>query len=613
MLASMRAELLVLRKWPAAWGLLLVTPLLVLAFDYVAEFVSYLNLTPADYAVYGTPSQALGSLTMSQFNIIAVSQFNFTGLAPFMVLGAVMAGGDWDRGTIATSLLQRPGRAAVVAGQTLALAIAVAASVIATFAVAAGASEAIRLIEGNTINPYLETMPSALTIAECVGAAVLVALAYTMLGLFLGTVCRSGAGAIAVALLWTLIVEPTLYDLALDYPHGALRTISDLTPGSAATVVTGLFGTPGGGAISQNYLATGTTEAVLTLAGYLAAAVILTVAIVRYRDAVVQPSRRRRRRRRRASTVAAVPVEPVRPPRAAAPAGVLASLRAELLVMVKRPAVWALVLVVPFDMLLNSYISAYLSYATANSGVSLGVSGPLVLTTMMPDKYLIAALSGAFSQQAGNVYGVVVFTLLGALVGGSDWARGTVRTAMLAGPSRLRAFTGQALAVGVAVAVSVALTFILAAVASAVIALHQTGSLDPTSSRFPAFGPVAAALAAALVLSLAYAAVGLTLGIWLRSATAGIGAALVWAVIVQPSIEYFAVQLHGVGLHVYDLLPSAATNAVINLDGNPDLALYGSNYPTAEVAPVLAFLTLALYASVFAVVPALITRRRDIV
>ena len=70
----MRAELLVLRKWPAAWGLLLVTPVLVLLSDYVAEFISYLNLTPADYAAYGTPAQSFPALTPSQFNIIAVNQ-----------------------------------------------------------------------------------------------------------------------------------------------------------------------------------------------------------------------------------------------------------------------------------------------------------------------------------------------------------------------------------------------------------------------------------------------------------------------------------------------------------------------------------------------------------
>jgi hypothetical protein len=115
-----------------------------------------------------------------------------------------------------------------------------------------------------------------------------------------------------------------------------------------------------------------------------------------------------------------------------------------------------------------------------------------------------------------------------------------------------------------------------------------------------------------MLLGLAYAAVGLTLGVWLRSATAGIGAVLLWAVVVEPSIEYFAVQLHGVILRLYDILPDAATNTVINLEGNPSLARYGSIFPSAQVAPALAFLTLSLYAAAFLAIPALITRRRDI-
>jgi ABC-2 type transport system permease protein len=611
MLASMRAELMVLRKWPAAWGLLLVTPMLVLLSDYVAEFISYLNLIPADYATYGTPSQAFGSLTFSQFNIIAVNQFNFSGNAPFIALGAVMAGGDWRRGTISTSLLQRPGRARTSAGQVLALAVAITGSVLATFAVAATACSVIGVVNG--INPFLAVMPPALVVAESVGAALFVALTYGMLGLFLGTVCRSGAGAIAVALLWTLIIEGTLYNLALDFPQGALRTIDDLTPGAAASVVTGFFGDPGGGATSQNYMTVGTTAAVVTLAAYIAGAVALTIIIVRRRDAVTEPSRKHRLRRR-ATVPASGPDETPgrqRPPVAAS--GVLASLQAELLVMYKRPAIWALALVVPAEMLLNSYFNAYVSYATANSGVSLNVSAPLVLSTMMPSRFLTAALSGAFGPQAGNAYGAVAFMLLGALIGGSDWGAGTIKTAVLQGPSRLRAFTGQALAVAIAVAASVALTFTLAAAASAIIALHQTGSLDPASTQFPAFGHLAEALTAALVLSLAYTAVGLTLGIVLRSATAGIGAVLLWAVIVQPSLEYFAAQLHGIMLHLYEIVPNAATNTVINLEGNPNLALYGSSFPSAQVAPAFAFLTLGLYAAAFSALPALITWRRDIV
>ncbi|MDQ2812630.1 MAG: hypothetical protein M3Z75_12385 [Actinomycetota bacterium] len=126
--------------------------------------------------------------------------------------------------------------------------MAVTASVLATFAVAAAASTVIRVVE-------------SVVIAECVGVALLIALTYGTLGLFLGMVCRSAAGAIAAALLWTLIIEYMLYLLALQLPRGILRTISDLTPGTCTVTLTGLFGTPGGGADSQNYLPVPTAAA----------------------------------------------------------------------------------------------------------------------------------------------------------------------------------------------------------------------------------------------------------------------------------------------------------------------------------------------------------------
>jgi ABC-2 type transport system permease protein len=596
MLASMRAELLVLRKWPAAWGLMLLTPVLVFMTDYVAQYIIYLTLTPAQYSTLETPEQGIASLLPSQFNIIAVSQFLLSGTVQFIVLGAAMAGGDWRRGTIMPTLLQGPGRIRAFAGQALALAVAATASVLATFAVAAASSIAIRLLESKSVNPYAAAMQPNLVIARSIGAALLVALTYAMLGLLLGTVCRSAAGAIAIALVWTLLIESTLYDLALDLPRGLLRTISDLTPGACTITVTGLFGTPGGGAGSQNYLPVRPTEAFWTLVAYLAASLAGTMFLWRRRDAITERSRRFRLRRRRRVTA----------PRRYG--GILSSLRGELLVMSKRPAVWALVLVLPVEMLINGYLSGWLLYATANSGVSLDVNAPAVLATLLPGQYLATALNG-FGQYNG-LYGAAVLMLIGALIGGSDWGQHTIRTALLQGPGRLRTWAGQALAIGVAVAVSVALTFILAAAASAIAAWHLAGAAIPATTHFPTFGHVAAALAAAVVLGVAYAAAGLTLGIWLRSASAAIGAVLVWAVVVEPSIEYISLQLHGVLLRIYDILPDAGTNTLVNLDGSTTVA-YGS-YQVAQVAPALAFLTLGLYAVAFLAIPALITRRRDV-
>jgi hypothetical protein len=53
MLASLRAELLVLRKSRVAWALVLTVPLLTLVTTYVFGFVNYLGLTPSMYAQFG--------------------------------------------------------------------------------------------------------------------------------------------------------------------------------------------------------------------------------------------------------------------------------------------------------------------------------------------------------------------------------------------------------------------------------------------------------------------------------------------------------------------------------------------------------------------------------
>jgi ABC-2 type transport system permease protein len=151
-LASVRAELLMLRKWPAAWGLLLVVPAATLLPYYAVSFVVYLTDTPAEYAQQGSPAMILPSLLPSQYVIVALALLPSTTV-PFVVLGAVLGGGDWERGTIGTSLLAGPGRVRAVAGQAAALAVAVAGSMAVTFAACAVASVLIRALEARSVNP----------------------------------------------------------------------------------------------------------------------------------------------------------------------------------------------------------------------------------------------------------------------------------------------------------------------------------------------------------------------------------------------------------------------------------------------------------------------------
>jgi ABC-2 type transport system permease protein len=611
-LAAMRAELLVLRKWPAAWALLLIMPAATLLPYYVVSYVFYLTATPAEYAVLGSPAQNLPALLPSQFVIVALTPLPYT-TAAFVVLGAAMAGGDWGRGTIGTSLLAGPGRVRTGAGQALALAMAVAASVVATFAASAAASLLIRTLEAHAVNPVYGAMPTAWVIARGLGVGLLVALAYGMMGLALGTVCRSAAGAIAAALAWTVLIEPNVLNLGQQAGGLALK-VADFFPVSSAVTVASLFGSPGGGAGSQMYLAVRPAAAAWSLAAYTAGFVTLTLFLLHRRDITAQRDRRHRRSGRVRPAIAPRSAAGTVPVQARAD-GVLASLRAELLVMRHRPAVWALIAATPVSVLVGSYVRDYVYYRTAATGLTVGVNGAQVLAAMLPRQYLTGALSG-FSSDSG-FYGPTVFFLLGALIAGTDWGRGTIRTALVQGPGRLQARIGQDLAVLAAAAVSVVLTFSLAAAASAVVAAGLAGSAPPQAGSFPVPAHLAAAVAGALVLALACTAIGLALGTVLRSATKAVGAVLLWAVVIVPNLDNVGTQFHGALLKLYEVLPDASMNAVVNLYNTtvtpvPGTQILPPSWDGVQVAPALAFAVLALYVLVFLAVPAVITARRSI-
>ena len=618
----MRAELLVLRKWPAAWGLLLVVPAATLLPYYVVSFVVYLTDTPAEYVQQGSPAMILPSLLPSQFVIVALALLPTT-TAPFVVLGAVMAGGDWERGTIGTSLLAGPGRVRAAAGQAAALAVAVAGSIAVTFAACAAASMLIRALEARAVNPVDAAMPPAWVLVRGLGVGLLVAVAYGWMGLLLGTVCRSAAGGIAAALVWTVLLDPTLYELGLDTSSRALHTMTLLFPDSSVVTLADLFGAPGGGAASSMYLPVRPGVAAWALAGYAAAFLGLTLVLVRRRDVLTgRPGRRRLRSAPATASVGGLAPAAAGPPsgRAAGPpsgqtGGVLGSLRAELLVLRHRPAVWALVLAMPVNMLIISYVTEYVTYLTSGAGVGSagGATAAQVLPYLLPGQYLANVLSG-FSIYYG-VYGPAVFFLLGALVAGTDWGRRTLATSLLAGPRRVQARIGQDLSVLLAAAAGVIVTFLLAAAATAALAAGLGGSAPPLFTLFPPAARIAATVAGTLTVALACTAIGLALGTILRSATKAAGVVLLWAVIIQPQLNSVSTQLHGTWLRIYEILPSADINTLVNLYNTTAAYVPGTSLGPpfgVQVSPATAFLTLGLYAAVSLAVAALVTGRRDI-
>jgi ABC-type transport system involved in multi-copper enzyme maturation permease subunit len=606
MLASWRAELLVLRKSRVAWALVLVAPLLVLVQVYLFQFVTYLGLTPAMYDTYGSPAQNLPSLLPSQFAIQTVNQLSFT--APFILLGAVIVGGAWGSGTLRTALLQGQGRARCFGGQVLAIMTACAASVLASFALAALATVAIREYVGALAGGAAGAFPPVIVMAQAVGAGLLIGLAYGALGIALGTLFRSAAGGVAAALIWYAIADSFLFELSLN-AGGWFQHLYNVLPGASLITLTSMFGSPGGGASSATYQPVSPWNAAEILAGYAVAFLSLALILVLRRD-ITAPARRRRIRPRvrPAGPRASRRPGPPAPAGAGAGRGVLASARSELMVMARWPAMWAFVLILPVFTLLGAYVEQFVLYLGAGSGAISLATPAQVLPSILPGQFVPAVLNSI--GDGFPLQGTAAFFLIGALAAGRDWADGTIKTSLLQGPTRARTSLGQALAVLIAAALSVLLTFALAGVFSVLAAIGLTGSASPAAGPLPTAGRLAAAVGLALVIAAAWAAAGWTAGTLLRSATAAFAVILLWATIVQLQLDQLASEFTGPLRALYDLLPDAATNTLTNLYGfaeSQGTPIFG------QVAPALAVLTLAVYVLVCFVLPVIVTRRRDVI
>jgi ABC-2 type transport system permease protein len=606
--ASFRAEMLVLRRSPAAWGLVAVMPVYLLVVAYGVGLWSN--------AVPGLQS-GLAMLLPLQSVIQATERFAFYGVAPFVVLGALMAGNDWQQGTIATAVTQRPGRLAAFLGQVLAMIAACVVSVLATFAVSTLVSLVVRVAAGAAADPVNAALPSAAVFARGIAYSVLISVTYGALGIMLGTLLRSAAAAVAAALIWSVILDPMIYQIGI-YAGGWMLAISNLFPQASAITLNSTFGAPGGGPNTQVYLPVPPTVAVLVLCGYLIGFLAVSYSVMAIRDIGPAPAGRRlivqfRTPGNRSSILSQ---EAMRPSHGGGPRhrsssrqrpGILASYLAELAVFAKWPTVWALALLPTATTLLGAYLLPYVLFRHAGHGAIVLASPATALLSMLPGEFVAASLNGLSS--AAYVSGTAAFFLLGAIVTGRAWSDRTLVTALLQGPSRVATALGQALAVASVLICSILIMFAAAAAASeAITATAHFPGLN-VSTALPSPDAIASGLASALLVALAWAALGMLLGALFRNATGPAAILLFWTVFLQLPLDNVASGLTGVLRNLYDLLPDAGTNTLTGMFGYADST---ATSVLAVMAPAGAITLLVLYAIAGFGIPVVLTRRRDI-
>lgn len=132
MLASFSAELLKLRKRPAAW---------VLGGVWLTMMVTFAYLLPYFAAPDGDGPGGRRITDLLPAGIIGntVGGYALFGGALVMILGALVAGSEYGWGSLKTVLTPRPVRLSVFGGAVAALAVILFVAVLISFAVSAAA------------------------------------------------------------------------------------------------------------------------------------------------------------------------------------------------------------------------------------------------------------------------------------------------------------------------------------------------------------------------------------------------------------------------------------------------------------------------------------------
>ncbi|MGC5031022.1 ABC transporter permease [Micromonospora sp. DT229] len=209
MIASVRAAWFADRRRPAVWTVTATWTLLALAFGIGIPYVVHLTLA-------GDPEQAeaaeslLSAVLPGQLVTTGIGLFPLFGGAIVVILGALVVGNEYRWGTLNLIFTQRPRRGQVLAGHAVVLCGLTLLVAVLTFGALILVTGVLAMVEGRPAD-----WPPITDLAGAVAAAWLICTAHASIGWFLAIVFRSTATAIAIGLVWTLVLENAISGLAL--------------------------------------------------------------------------------------------------------------------------------------------------------------------------------------------------------------------------------------------------------------------------------------------------------------------------------------------------------------------------------------------------------------
>ena len=279
----------------------------------------------------------------------------------------------------------------------------------------------------------------------------------------------------------------------------------------------------------------------------------------------------------------------------------LAVTRAELFKVVRRPAAWTLLAAAAVLSQVFGYLIPYLSFR-GGGGPMEGASPDAILASTLPSQ-LVSNTLGGFPVFAG-----ALAMVLGALMFGSEYGWGTVKTQLTQRPGRTSVVLGQWLAMAAAIAVGVLLLFALGSATSAGIAAAEGRSMG-----FPSPSALLAGYGAGVAIMLMWGSLGAGLGSLLRGVALPVGLGVVWALGVENLISGVAASVLTGLQPLRDALPGVNSGSLVSavMSSRP----VGVDAPpgvNSSVADGQALATVLVYVVVGLAVSWWTSRRRDV-
>src|ERR1700674_5449667 len=262
----------------------------------------------------------------------------------------------------------------------------------------------------------------------------------------------------------------------------------------------------------------------------------------------------------------------------------------------------------------NRFRPAFLVSSGLIAGITVliyGVSWYQALHPGTGDRRGIASIAALYPDQivnnvmgAGFPLGAAIAIVLGALIAGSEYTWGTMKTSLTQGPGRLTTWFGRVVAFEAWMGILTVILFVVGAASSVVVASFQGHVITA-----PALVDIAKGLGTIWLVFAVNGAIGLALGTVIRSSAAALGVGLIYVLAVEViAVRFIDSISNGAYKWISDLLVNQ--NATALTQSFTSAAFGPSSAPT--ISAQQAVLVLFAYFGGLVIVAAALIRQRDV-